>query len=382
MSCIAILLTFYGLADALTDHQYVIDIDFDAPPRKLHPDDIRVKMAGSAFACSSPEKESGNLTEHKLNLRMAGIKALNTLYGNCIFYRTKEMYWTFVLCPGKTVRQTRDSTSILLGTHDPGQDVLLDDAHNTLVQTYVNGDDGRSAKVRYECGRVPFGGFPLSAEEPAPLKYEVIVRAPFFCRQLRTEYELNAGSAAAGPPKAAKAAPEPDPPIPALLDGLNSTCLNFTQGYWTYQYCHPFRASQYHKNQDGSVGLAYELGRVPRGVKDPPMKFVARERIARESTVVLEAQPGHHRRLAVALTEGGQKCDETASQRKSTVLFECPASWHSAVLEAGKLVGVVETATCEYVFLIETALACPHPLLLPKRPRNGYQAIKCSRLDE
>ena len=82
----------------------------------------------------------------------------------------------------------------------------------------------------------------------------------------------------------------------------------------------------------------------------------------------------------VELAEGGHPCDETKARRKSTVLFECPEDWASAALDRlATLASVVETDTCEYVFLVETVLACAHPLLLPKRPRDVHQAIKCTR---
>ena len=65
--------------------------------------------------------------------------------------------------------------------------------------------------------------------------------SPHFCTIFDVAYPAKASSSL------------PNPPVVALLDGLRDTCMNYTLGYWTYSYCHPYRCTQFHRNPDGTT---------------------------------------------------------------------------------------------------------------------------------
>ena len=114
---------------------------------------------------------------------------LKSLDGTCYFMRVG--YWTYEVCPWKTVRQYHTETGAAGGAavHNEfslGKYLSTDDSWNdqtsTYVQQFVQGTEGRGSTVRYMCPdswRDEDGV--VVVHEPRPKQYVVTVRVQALC---------------------------------------------------------------------------------------------------------------------------------------------------------------------------------------------------------
>ncbi|CDJ34336.1 ubiquitin carboxyl-terminal hydrolase, putative [Eimeria mitis] len=295
--------------------------------------------------------------------------------------------WRYELCIGRKITlfksnalsgKTIGKSLFELGTYASSMDQLW--ADGTMTQWYTGGTDGRQTEVRFVCGdthpRVkgisgPHGG-----------KYRVWLEAPMFC-----DYRENA----------------PDPPLTeSLIRSLEGWCSTFTtDGWWSYEYCHPDSLVEFHKEPNGDItGPKHLLGTLhasgdaaemifkrpnpanptlrgtdtlpPKMNGSPRFKFLPVEIVERPKQFSKNPVPASNKVLALQLTNG-TICEGTDIQRSTRVLFECPVDF--PILGTHRIVHIEETSFCTYELLIQTPLVCPHPQLLPPRPLDAQPVL-------
>ncbi|CDI87320.1 ubiquitin carboxyl-terminal hydrolase, putative [Eimeria praecox] len=295
--------------------------------------------------------------------------------------------WRYELCIGRKITlfksnalsgKTVGKTLFELGTYASSMDQLW--ADGTMTQWYTGGTDGRRTEVRFVCGDTHPRVKGISG--PHEGKYRVWLEAPMFC-----DYRENA----------------PEPPLTeALIRSLEGWCSTFTtDGWWSYEYCHPDSLVEFHKEPNGDVtGPMHLLGTLhasgdaaemifkrpnpanptlrgtdtlpPKANGSPRFKFLPVEIIERPKQFSKSPIPASNKVLALQLTNG-TPCEGTDVQRSTRVLFECPVDF--PVLASHRIVHIEETSFCTYELLIQTPLVCPHPKLLPPRPLDAQAVL-------
>ncbi|CDJ49170.1 ubiquitin carboxyl-terminal hydrolase, putative [Eimeria brunetti] len=295
--------------------------------------------------------------------------------------------WRYELCIGRKVTffksstlsgKTVGKTLFELGTYASSMDQLW--ADGTMTQWYTGGTDGRRTEVRFVCGDAHPRVKGISG--PHDGKYRVWLEAPMFC-----DYRDNAL----------------DPPLTeALIRSLEGWCSTFTtDGWWSYEYCHPDSLIEFHKEANGDVtGPMHLLGTLhttgdaaemifkrpnplnptlrgtdtlpPKANGSPRFKFLPVEIIERPKQLYKSPVPVSSKVLSLQLTNG-TPCEGTDVQRSTRVLFECPVDF--PILATHRIVHIEETSFCTYELLIQTPLVCPHPKLLPPRPLDPQAVL-------
>ena len=131
-----------------------------------------------------------------------------------------------------------------------------------------------------------------------------------------------------------------------------AACLTLERGWWTYEYCHGARMTQFHKTgKDGGRSPEWSLG--TPSASD-----------AVEVPAALALPPGHY--TTHFLTRGGQPCDELGGAGRTTeVRFACCVD---ATREFPTLAEVVETSLCRYAATVcvpELCVRVPPPTPTP-----------------
>ncbi|CDJ64227.1 ubiquitin carboxyl-terminal hydrolase, putative [Eimeria necatrix] len=295
--------------------------------------------------------------------------------------------WRYELCIGRKVTLFKSSALtgktvgknlFELGTYASSMDQLW--ADGTMTQWYTGGTEGRQTEVRFVCGDTHPRVKGISG--PQNGKYRVWLEAPMFC-----DYRENAREPAL---------------TESLIRSLEGWCSTFTtDGWWSYEYCHPDSLVEYHKEPDGEVkGPLHLLGTLhasgdaaelifkrpdpanptlrgtdtlpPRANGAPRFKFLPVEIIDKPKQFSKSPTPASSKVLALQLTNG-TVCEGTDKQRSARVLFECPVDF--PVLATHRIVQIEETSFCTYDLLIHTPLVCPHPKLLPPRPLDAQAVL-------
>ncbi|KAF4645097.1 hemimethylated DNA binding domain-containing protein [Toxoplasma gondii] len=296
--------------------------------------------------------------------------------------------WTYEICVGKKVTQfagnqkagkTIGKTLFEWGTYKIGHDQLW--ANGTLTQIYGNGTGGRQTEVFFEC----LDQYPTvtAIEEVRESELRMWVGASMFCDFRPTN---------------------PTPPLlEALLRPLEGWCANFTTtGFWSYEYCHPDSLVQFHKDSSGDVrDPMFLLGTLHKSTPSstfmwkthasadfpmlrgkgagvntnsrPKFRFLPVQLVDFPSELNRGREEKPQQVLAMELTKG-TLCDSADVQRSTRVLFECPDDF--ATLATHQVMKVMETSPCHHELLIHTPLVCPHPRLLPPRPKEPQQ-VNC-----
>eukprot|EP00929_Paragymnodinium_shiwhaense_P046869 TRINITY_DN23834_c0_g1_i1.p1 TRINITY_DN23834_c0_g1~~TRINITY_DN23834_c0_g1_i1.p1 ORF type:complete len:446 (-),score=70.89 TRINITY_DN23834_c0_g1_i1:197-1534(-) len=334
----------------------------DAPATKV------VTFAGGKrkFRCQLPSHRqngtgvSADRSKFEKHFRAA---KLAWLKGRCITLR--KDYWTYEVCFGRKIMQYNKEANLYysLGEHDPTKDALL--SNGNVQELYTSGTENRTALLRYVCGSTTKTDRTLEIVEDRALLYNITVSGPQFCAwrgdgsEARDEFT------------------EQPLMLSSLLEELRGTCMNYTQGWWTYEYCYPHTLRQYHlqgqvKDPIHTLGTlngtaaSQELDKVNMSlVKIKSALSNPRERkgVASSSWVIQQRMGG------------GAVCDETGRARTATLTFQCPSSLEGSTT-SGVLVSIQEGQLCEYDVLIHTNLVCGHRKLAPMLPR-GKEVIKC-----
>ncbi|PFH32297.1 hemimethylated DNA binding domain-containing protein [Besnoitia besnoiti] len=392
----------------------VLKIDFSRSLQDLHPSSLQsafnVTIADSNIICTAPYQGSGSpllaagsnrhVGDYGSSLRHQDSPSrrlssvfpemrdylrtsrLRWLVDRCFHFKDGEdAEWTYEICVGKKVTQfmgsskagkTIGKTLLEWGTYKIGHDQLW--ANGTLTQNYGNGTGGRHAEVFFEC----LDQYPTvtAIEEVQENELRMWVGAPMFC-------DFRPSS--------------PRPPLlESMLRPMEGWCANFTtSGWWSYEYCHPDSLVQFHKDSTGDVkdpmfllGTLHRAGPSPNflwsrpsgdfpmlrgkgssGVNtkgSPKFRFLPVE-LVDSPTWIAKGRERPQQVLAMELSNG-TRCDGTDVQRSTRILFECPEDFAS--LATHQVVKVMETSRCRHELLIHTPLVCPHPRLLPPRPKD------------
>ncbi|KAL8273263.1 hypothetical protein Esti_002764 [Eimeria stiedai] len=295
--------------------------------------------------------------------------------------------WKYELCVGRKITLFKGNaltgkmigkTLFELGTYNSSADQLW--ADGTMTQWYTGGTEGRQTEVKFVCGDTHPKVKGISG--PQEGKYHVWLEAPMFC-----DYRDDAVQPALSE---------------FLLRSLEGWCSTFTtDGWWSYEYCHPDSLVQFHKDADGSVtGRMYLLGTLhasgdpaemifkrpnpeeptlrgsdslpPKASGKPRFKFLPVQIIDKPLKVSKNPDPAANKVLALQLTNG-TVCEGTDKQRSARVLFECPTDF--PLLATHRIVHIEETSFCSYDLVVHTPLVCPHPKLQPPRPLDPQAVL-------
>lgn len=355
---------------------FVVHLDFESEKTNALPvpaaEDLQMmSFAGgqSRFRCRLPSRtgtqagsrkspDAPKPQEHFISAKLAPYR------GNC--WKLQQDYWTYDVCFGRKIAQFRPETDLRysLGERDPEADRLLPDGG--VIEHYIGGTDNRTTAVHYVCGSSELQSRIFTIEEAQPLAYTLRVSGAGFCSWREKDGQETRDKQG----NTLK--------ISSLLEPLRSTCLNLTQGWWTYEYCFPRTLRQYHmqvlsdgvkRDPDHLLGQLLpqepiQVNQVEMGTVKLKPSISPRER---------RAPPSNHMTLEQRLS-GGSVCDETKRHREALLHFQCPTNWQSR--PDHRMVSIREGALCEYEVVVQTVLLCGHQRLIPTMPR-GRETLQC-----
>lgn len=353
---------------------FVVNLDLE--PEPTTPGDGEPAPAGEShmialaggkrkFACHLP---TGKSQKSSANMGADAVKAQQLLasakmagyHSKCWTWHHNEDYWTYQVCPGEKITQLRPGSDqrFSLGDYVAESDATRDDGG--ISEFYLGGTGNRSTEIRYVCGSSESKKRTFSVEESKPLVYAITISGPAFCAW--KERSGNVATDLAGEEML----------VSAFLEQLRNSCVNRTEGWWTYEYCFPKGITQFHDDK-GKRNPEYSLGHLSTTAEHQADRV--NMTIVRPKQAHSRATPTGHRiqqRLG-----GGTKCDETHRPRATTMFFRCPLNWQSR--PETTIVSIVEAALCEYEVVVDTTLVCGHNRLLPHQPK-AEQTIQCNAL--
>ncbi|TPX70625.1 hypothetical protein SpCBS45565_g01555 [Spizellomyces sp. 'palustris'] len=159
------------------------------------------------------------------------------------------------------------------------------------------------------------------------------------------------------------------------LSSLANECLPYTQGWWSYEYCHLQKIRQYH-SITGKLArhplLDYVLGTPPKSMmRYDPSPF------ASVSLVEFDDEGRHYLRMRWG---GGTLCEVTGKPRHIEVQFHCCPDEHIS--------SVREMAVCNYVMIVHTHRVCklswfqPGPQVVERNVKLGVITCQPVLTDE
>ncbi|KXS10012.1 hypothetical protein M427DRAFT_63066 [Gonapodya prolifera JEL478] len=171
--------------------------------------------------------------------------------------------------------------------------------------------------------------------------------------------------------------------LSAVLD-MKKKCLQYGQGWFTYEYCHLSHVRQYHKPDLPSVDGAAEFylgidqaSTVAEKLRRKKLLDGGRSLKKSElrSTAVAEVKVGGDGRKYLSIWYGdGTECDLTGKPRVVEVQFQCPARPHDP---PDHITLIQEVSTCSYLLVIHTTRLCH---LAPFNPveNSRVESISCA----
>lgn len=262
-------------------------------------------------------------------------------------------YWSYEVCPYKSVRQFRAGDSqglqFQLGTYDESLDK---EENGKYTQTMVGGTDGRVSQVTYVCNQHALSRqnkhMLFKVTEEVDHIYELEVHTTLACDKGST---------------AAKQRLE-EPTAADLLAPLKGTCDSLATGWWTYKYCFQEGITQFHKEKvsvkpsdpeaepraETVVTAEFDLGHLGASGSEAQLQVVVVDNSWQESYV------------SQVFTDG-TSCDLTGELRRTEVRHFCDPN------EASKLRSVEETSSCQYRAVVHTRALCALKELAPAQPK-------------
>jgi len=300
-------------------------------------------------------------------------RQLKGLDGTCYFMRVG--YWTYEVCPWKTVRQYHTETGAAggaavhsefsLGKYEPTKD-SYQEAQNIYAQVYADGTEGRGSVVRFICPdswRDEDGV--VVVHEPKPKQYVITLRVQAMCssakraaaaknapaesvkrRRLAKDATAEKGakkeaSKGGGPTAAKPEEPTGGPmqiaelglPNTRLLASIRGRCFSMVRDYWTYEFC-PMQHVRQYRQEGNRVGAEFNLGTYDRTLD----KLTVGVRGTLDATLVPHTF--------------AQTYNNGTGSRRAQVRVRCSTkNEHS-------LIGIDEPSTHEYVMIFSSPLGC------------------------
>jgi len=347
--------------------------DDAAPSPSEASDDVKVMSfagGGQKFKCSIPSTRNQTKPSLSGSEDIAAIKArfiaakLAMLQGEC--WKHRKDFWTYDVCFGRRISQYQAGGDLQysLGDHVPEADELSPSGE--VKQHYIGGAGNRSAEVHYACGSSEASSREFSVEEDRPLHYKFRVSGPTFC-----SWNLNNGATS-------QDASGRSWPVSALLEEMRGTCVNTTQGWWTYEYCFPHSLIQFHLAGNGKTRDPTHILGTLNGTTSPTAPNTVKMETIRLKPSISPRErrepPSNHLTLQQYLG-GGTVCDETSQPRSTKMRFQCPLKWKSQT--ETQIVSIQEGSLCEYEVVIQSPMLCGHSKFLPTIPM-GKQTIQCT----
>jgi hypothetical protein len=146
-------------------------------------------------------------------------------------------------------------------------------------------------------------------------------------------------AASSGAPEQAKKSEE------ELLHALDDVCVTLEQGWWSYKWCHRKEIRQFHAEPNGQVAHDWSLGKFDAGGK----KF----RVDPTAGSSKSKSGGAAQTFYSHFFVGGQKCDETKSQRQTEVQFFCCDDDKGTYIRS-----IQEPGVCRYTLKVCVAELC------------------------
>ena len=211
-----------------------------------------------------------------------------------------------------------------------------------VVQTFSDGDDGRTARVRYICESEAKGDAIVSATENVKHAYEVVVHTQKLCGTGNKERS----------PKAR---------MRAEMAKIAGRCAQKVMGWWTYEFCFKGKLRQFHRDSSsGSSSSEYSLG-----IYDDVLNS------KNEMTELVQTGKDMDGNYYAELFTQGTPCDlGGGGKRKTEVRYYCTKTRTHSIHT------VEETATCQYVMKVRTHLVCDYVNSLFKEKQEEVQ-IHC-----
>lgn len=166
-----------------------------------------------------------------------------------------------------------------------------------------------------------------------------------------------------------------------LLRGMESRCLYYISGWWSYSFCYMNQIKQFHALSSGGgvpnyppmedpTTHSFVLGRFPREDVQEDGKSDVKPG-APTDLAELKSQGGS--RYLVQHLDGGDQCDLTGKNRRIEVQFHCNP--HST----DRIAWIKELTTCSYLMLIYTPRLCNDVAFLPP-PQDDVHTIECREI--
>ena len=153
-----------------------------------------------------------------------------------------------------------------------------------------------------------------------------------------------------------------------LLGELNSRCLYFGSGWWTYKFCKNREIVQFHAagvtapgqppRRDQSTA-EFVLGSVPA---IPMSSSHNQQRDTETKPLPAEVQVKGDQRYLVQRLEGGTICDLTGRERTIEVQYHCVPGMKEA-----RISWIKEVTICAYLMVVNTPKLCDDPAFLPPK---------------
>ncbi|KAJ2358928.1 Protein OS-9 [Coemansia sp. RSA 2618] len=162
-----------------------------------------------------------------------------------------------------------------------------------------------------------------------------------------------------------------------LLQPLKSSCITYTTGWWTFEYCHERLVRQYHRMAPDKHGHAaeieYRLGeythRKQRATLDPADTSGQHTDVVRATQIRRLGR----KQFLTQVWAGGTVCDITRQPREVEIQFHCDAN------SPERITMVEETAICQYVVVINTPRLCADPSFYDMAASEVYD-IRCQQV--
>jgi protein OS-9 len=162
-----------------------------------------------------------------------------------------------------------------------------------------------------------------------------------------------------------------------LLNELESACLYFMSGWWSYRFCNNREIVQFHAVATLPNGQApkpdpnsaeYVLGRepaIPASVKE------LGQHSPEDEPIPAELQVKGDQRYLVQKLVGGTICDLTGRERTIEVQYHCVPG-----MKTDRIGWIKEVTICAYVMVINTPRLCNDVAFLPPKEKKA-NPISC-----